>query len=310
MPPAPPSESREVLPASCAGDLSLVAEPVAGLAPASPLTVAGRSAVRRSPPKEFCSSDHDARRYQWLSLGLLLAIYALLAGWLAGWLTGWVLVTAVPVLYVRCALTVHELMHVRGAEEVFWIQRLMMILDSPMCLGYREYRDIHLRHHRHAGTELDPEFFQIRGGHLRAFIHALLATEIAFVHWVRERGLTGELARLAAVRAVMFVTLLVVFPKAFLAYLLTIRLVIGVSNFLFHHATHARGENYGNYALRPPKWVDNVFCLLAGTELRHILFEHDSHHAWQQVKAERLPGLLARFPKAGFGSGACAPGKE
>lgn len=237
-------------------------------------------------------------------------IYGLLAGWLAGWLPGWVLVTAVPVLYVRCALTVHELMHVRGAAEVFWIQRLMMILHSPLCLGYREYRDIHLRHHRYAGTELYPEFFQIRGGHLRAFVHALLATEIAFVHWVRERGLTGELARLATVRAMMFVVLLAVFPQAFLVYLIVIRLVIGVSNFLFHHVTHARAGSYGNYALRPPQWVDKVFCLLAGTELRHILFEHDAHHAWQQVRAERLPGLLEHFPKAGFGSEAFAPSKE
>lgn len=241
MPPAPQSESREVLPASRAGEVAPVSEP---------------AAIRRTPPREFCSSERDARRYQWASLGLLLAIYSLLAAWLAGRLPGWVLVTAVPVLYVRCALIVHELMHVRGAEAVFWIQRLMMILDSPMCLGYREYRDIHLRHHRHAGTELDPEFFQIRGGHLRAFVNALLATEIAFVHWVREHRMSGELVRLATVRALVFFGLVAAFPAAFLVYLVTIRLVIGVSNFLFHHATHARAGSYGNFALRPPRWVD------------------------------------------------------
>lgn len=252
----------------------------------------------------------EARRYQWLSLSLLLAIYALLAVWLAGALPWWVLVTAVPVLYVRCALTVHELMHMRGADQVFWIQRLMMILDSPVCLSYREYRDIHLRHHRHAGTELDPEFFQIRGGHARAFLHALAATEIAFVHWVRAHGLGGELARLAAVRATVFLTLLCLFPPAFAVYLVTIRLAIGVSNFLFHHATHARGERYGNFPLRPPGWVDVLFRVFAGTALRHILFEHDSHHAWQQVKAARLPGLLEEFPKAGFPSAPAAPGRE
>lgn len=291
MPPAPPSESREVLAADRLGTMPSAAGP-------------GQPRARRAPPKEFCSSERDARRYQWLSLGLLLGIYALLAGWLAGRVPAWLLVAGVPIFYVRCALTVHELMHVRGAAEVFGIQRLMMILDSPLCLGYREYRDIHLRHHRHAGTELDPEFFQIRGGHLRAFGHALLATEIAFFHWVRERGMTGELARLVAVRALVFCGLLFWFPAAFLVYLATIRLVIGVSNFLFHHATHARAGSYGNFALRPPGWVDKAFCLLAGTKLRHILFEHDSHHAWQQVKAERLPGLLERFPKPGFGTGA------
>lgn len=308
MPPALPSESREAPPACQAGGGPLTTAPATGLILGSPAS--DQSAPRRAPPKEFYSSHRDARCYQWVSLGLLLAIYALLAAWLAGRLPVWVLVTAVPILYVRCALIVHELMHVRGAEEVLWIQRLMMILDSPICLGYREYRDIHLRHHRHAGTELDPEFFQIRGGHLRAFWHALLATEIAFVQWVREHRMSGELARLATVRALVFFGLVAAFPAAFLVYLVTIRLVIGISNFLFHHMTHARAGSYGNFALRPPQWVDKAFCLLAGTELRHILFEHDSHHAWQQVKAERLPGLLERFPKPGFGSGTFASGKE
>ncbi|PAW91057.1 MAG: hypothetical protein B9S33_01040 [Pedosphaera sp. Tous-C6FEB] len=304
MLPAPSSESCEALPVGRAGDLPPTADSETGLSPGASASASDQSSPRRTPPKEFFSSEREARSYQWVSLGLLLAIYVLLAGWLAGRLPVWVLVTAVPILYVRCALVVHELMHVRGAAEVFWIQRLMMILDSPMCLGYREYRDIHLRHHRHAGTEVDPEFFQIRGGHLRAFLNALLATEIAFVHLVRERGMAGELAWLATVRALVFFGLLFAFPAAFLVYLVTIRLVIGVSNFLFHHATHARAGSYGNFPLRPPRWVDKAFCLLAGTALRHILFEHDSHHAWQQVKAERLPGLLDHFPKPGFGSGA------
>lgn len=262
-------------------------------APAKPESVS-------RPPRELCNSDGEATWYQWLSLSLLLGIYGVLALWLVGLIPLWAMALALPVLYVRCALSVHELMHVRPAERVLWIQRLMMVLESPFCVGYREYREIHLRHHRFAGTDKDPEFFQIEGGHLRAFCHAMISSEIACAHWLREHGLDRRLAIGIAVRAAFFVALAVSFPWAFLAYLVVMRLAIGGANFLFHHVLHQRSGEYGSFALRPPRWIDFVCRVVLGTDMRHIVFEHDAHHAWQQVKAGRLPGLLEDYPKAGY----------
>jgi len=252
------------------------------------------------PPREHYNSDAEATWYQWLSLSLLLGIDGVMALWLVELIPLWAMALTLPVLYVRCALSVHELMHVRPADRVLWIQRLMMVLESPFCVGYREYRDIHLRHHRFAGTEKDPEFFQIEGGHFRAFCHAMMSSEIACAYWLKEHGLDRRLAFGIVVRATCFVAIAVNFPWAFLAYLVVMRIAIGGSNFLFHHVLHQRSGEYGSFALRPPSWIDFVSRVVLGADMRHIVFEHDAHHAWQLVKAGRLPGLLEDYPKAGF----------
>lgn len=252
------------------------------------------------PPRGLYNSEGEATWYQWLSLSLLLGIYGVLALWVTGLVPLWAMAMALPILYVRCALAVHELMHVRPADRVFWIQRLMMVLDSPFCVGYREYRDIHLRHHRFAGTEKDPEFFQIKGGHLRAFVHAMMSSEIACAHWLLEHGWEKRMAFGMALRAACFITMAVCFPTAFLAYLIVMRFAIGGANFLFHHVLHQRAGEYGSFALRPPRGIDLLCRILLGTDMRHIVFEHDAHHAWQLVKAGELPGLLQDYPKPGF----------
>jgi hypothetical protein len=56
-----------------------------------------------------------------------------------------------------------------------------------------------------------------------------------------------------------------------------------------------RGE-YGTYPLRLPRPLDAALRVVLGSHLAAVLCEHDAHHAWSQVKAERLRGLLAEFP--------------
>ena len=77
----------------------------------------------------------------------------------------------------------------------------------------------------------------------------------------------------------------------FLAYWVTIRLSVGFSAYVFHHALHYRGGRYGTFRLQPPPLVDRVIRLVLGTESALIVYEHPAHHRWQQVKALHLPDL-------------------
>jgi fatty acid desaturase len=242
-------------------------------------------------PRAFYRDQADAARYQRVSLAYLVAIYGLLGVAMAGLAPVWLLFLLVPPLYVRTALCAHELMHVCPAGRVSFAHRLMMILDTPVGLGYREHRDIHMRHHRSPATERDPEFFQIRGGHLRALASSMVSPEWAFARYARERRLSRPWAIEVSVRAAAFVLLTWLNPSVFLAYWIALRVSIGVSNFLFHHALHYRAGRYGTFRLEPSPAADRVLRVLLGTESVLILYEHPAHHAWLQVKARFLPDI-------------------
>ena len=91
-------------------------------------------------------------------------------------------------------------------------------------------------------------------------------------------------------------TLVALDPAVFLRYWVVLRLTIGVSNFMFHHVLHYRRGDYGTFALRLPRLLDAGLRLVLGSRLAAVLCEHDAHHAWSNVKAERLRGLLDAFP--------------
>jgi fatty acid desaturase len=231
----------------------------------------------------------DARRYQRRTILLTLAVYALLGGALADWLPAWTFVVALPLLYVRLSLSLHELMHVRTAARVSWFHRLAMIFDTPLGLGYREHRAIHLRHHRHAATARDPELFQIRGGHGRALAFALISPEYAALRWVREQGVSHALGREALVRACFFVVLALVNPPVFLAYWLTLRLCIGGASFVFHHVMHSRDGALGSFAFPVvPRGTLAVLRAVFGVEPVTIVREHRAHHRDPSVRARDL----------------------
>jgi fatty acid desaturase len=241
------------------------------------------------PLRGLVRGDDDVRRYTWTSGACLTAMYVLLALAVMKVVPPWPLLVLIPPLYVRSALNAHELMHVRSERQVPWLHRLMMVLESPVCLGYREHRDIHLRHHRHCASEADPEFFQIRGGHARALAAAMLSPEWMFVDYVREQGAGHALRVEAAVRCGVFVAVCAANPVAFTYYWMALRASVGFSQYAFHHALHQRDGQYGTYALRLSPRIGRLVRVLVGAECVHILTEHPAHHAWQGVKPEQLP---------------------
>jgi len=243
----------------------------------------------RAVPRALLRDDTDARRDLRRTVVLTLLIYAVLALAEAGVVGAWIFPVVVPLLYVRLSLALHELMHARNAARVSWFHRLAMIFDTPLGLGYREHRAIHLRHHRYATTARDPELFQIRGSGARAFANALISPERAAWTWARRQGVSRALAREAAVRAIAFVAVAAWNPVVFLCYWVTLRACIGVSSFVFHHVMHSRAGELGSFALPalPRGWLA-IARVLFGSEPVTIVSEHRAHHRCAAIRARDL----------------------
>jgi fatty acid desaturase len=255
----------------------------------------GPRAELAAPDASAKRDDVDAGRYIFQTLAHTLTLYAVLAAALFDLIPAWILVLAVPWLYVRLSLGLHELLHVRDATKVPAFHRLAMIFDTPFGLGFREHRAIHFGHHRYSAGERDPELWQIEGGHVRAFANALTTPERALVNWIGEHGLEAPLARDAAFRLACFAIVAWINPAVFAMYWLLLRLSIGAAGFVFHHLLHNRRGVLGTYALPFPAWCMRAGCSIVGDEPMLILAHHRSHHLWPDVRARDLPALAPDF---------------
>lgn len=249
-----------------------------------------------TPPPSFHYDERDRitlRRTSAALLALSLAIYAAAA---CALVPLWLALITIPALLLRQFLVMHELMHVAPPSRVDVLTRLFPVLETPLSLGYRELRRIHLAHHRATATPDDPEWHQIHGPAIRAFLAAMIAPESAFVRSIRVHGMTATLARDLLIRNTMLAIAVLSAPDVFVAYWITLRLTIGASQFAFHHLLHSRHGRYGTFALELPRALTILTTLFVGRRSVLIMSHHDAHHAWPSVRAERLPGLLDAFP--------------
>ena len=237
----------------------------------------------------------DVRRYLRATFGWTVAIYALLGAALGGLFPAVLLVAAVPLVYVRLSLALHELLHLRAAARVPAFHRLAMIFDTPFGLGYREHRALHLRHHRSGAGAADPELFQITGGHLRAFACSLFAPECSLLLWIRTRGISAPLAREASLRLALFALVAALNPMVFLLYWAVLRTSIGAAGFVFHHVLHNRSGRLGTFSLPVSERVLRAGYALFGTEPMLILARHRAHHLWPELRVRELPDLPRTF---------------
>jgi fatty-acid desaturase len=249
-----------------------------------------------SPPPALIRDRSDVRHYVRLTLGLTCLLYLSLGLALARVLPAWLLLVVVPLIYLRLALALHELLHAASAAEVPAFHRLTMIFETPIGLGYREHRAIHFAHHRFASTDRDPERYQIVGGPWRAFANALISPERALVAWIGAHGLTRDLAIEMAIRCAAFIVIASLNPWAFLMYWIALRLSVGFASFVFHHVLHSLDGRLGTFPLPVPGWVLAAAGFLFGREPMLILTEHERHHEWPRVRARDLP--LLPVPRA------------
>lgn len=243
------------------------------------------------PPRELLRDTADARAYRRTTLVLVLLLYAALAGAMLGWIPSLALAAIVPLVYLRLALALHELLHICPADQVSWFHRLTMVLETPFCLGYREHRAIHFLHHRYSSTDRDPERFQIVGDPWGAFARALISPEHHFRAWWRTYGLTRRMKIEIVTRAIAFVVVAVLNPAVFFVYWLALRLSVGFASYVFHYVLHNDDGRLGTFPLPVSRGVVRAAEWLFGKEPMLILTEHERHHQWPRVRARDLVQL-------------------
>src|SRR4051794_4098485 len=89
--------------------------------------LAASAATLRGARVAGVRDESDARRDARRTVVLTIAMYAVLAASEAGAVPPWMLIVAVPLVYVRLSLALHELLHARTAGKVTWFHRLAMI---------------------------------------------------------------------------------------------------------------------------------------------------------------------------------------
>ncbi len=237
----------------------------------------------------FFSNQNDVIRYTgWIYIYFCL-LYSHVALAILGWLPYWSLLLSLPVLVVRWILTFHELFHVQRAREIDRLLSLFPLILSPFSLGYREYQDIHHRHHAFMVGQQDPELYLVNGNPLSGFLNALTTPEQSFFRWIAERGMDGPLLRDTLIRLGCLVGMVALTGWAFLWYWIPVRLVYGLSIFVFFYCVHRRGETYGVYPLLLPVWADRLVIFLFSREAWSALCNHDLHHQNPRVAARHLP---------------------
>lgn len=237
----------------------------------------------------YRAGERDAIEYQLKVVVFTLVLFSCFAAFASGLLPLWMMVFFVTVMLTRWMIAFHELLHLRKAEELDLVTRLFPLPFSPINLGYREYREIHIGHHRHVATTQDPDAFHILGGHLKAFVGAMTQHEQATVRYIKANGFTRELVIMMLIRLAVFIAMLTASPVAFLQFWLVIRVTHTINDYIFFHLVHYRAGQYATFPISLPAIIRYPAQLLYGIDVVYATMHHDIHHEHTQVAAKYLP---------------------
>ena len=245
---------------------------------------------------QYYANEKDAVEYRFKIIFFTLAIYSCFAAFVFDLINvGWMIVLT-SIMVTRWMIAFHELMHLKKAEELDLLTRLLPIPFAPVNLGYREYQNIHMGHHRFTATPNDPDAFHILGGFLRALIGALTQHEQASYRYIRANGLSRELAVMMLVRAGIFMALLLTAPEAFLMWWLVLRLSYVINDFVFFHLVHFRSGAAGTFPIPLPFYIVYPALLIYGPDVVYATMYHDIHHQHTRIAPRYLP-VIATTPK-------------
>ena len=217
--------------------------------------------------------------------GLMYGHFALAAG---QFLPFWTLLLTIPILMTRWMLAVHEIFHVCKPPQLDLVTRLLPMAFTPLALGFREFQNIHFRHHQYMCTPDDAEWFQIRGGYLSGFLNAVTSPDQALFRWVACRGIDRQLVGTLILQSTVFFGLIYLTGWNFLWYWIPARISYGVGSFVFFYMLHRRGKNFGVYALQLPAGLARIYALLFGNEALQVTCHHDLHHENPRIAGHAL----------------------
>lgn len=243
------------------------------------------------------ATDNDGKRYQRTILIITALSFGQLALAIAHIMPFWVMAFTMPILVPRWMSAIHEIFHVRKAEQVDLITRIMPMMFTPFVLSYREYQTIHDGHHKFMCTPDDPELFQLRGGYLSGFLNAMTMPEQALIRWVAKNGMSRQLTFTMAINAILFFGIVYLAGWDFLWYWIPVRVSYTVSTFAFFYMLHRRGADYGVYPVKFPAFVSWLYVIVLGKEALLSTCHHDLHHANPRIAAYSLDeaNLLKKY---------------
>jgi len=239
------------------------------------------------------NSEDEITRLVWgiLTYNALVYIHFGLA--ITGVLPLWTFCIAVPMYVARWMIGLHEALHIVKLEDTNSLIMLHLLLITPISLGYREIRDIHMRHHAYTLTENDPDIYHLRGNMLSGFILATFSPEISAYYWIRDKGVDKTLLLGMVLRLTLFCIFVGSLGWLSLWYFIPVRLAYGTCMFAISFPLHRKDGAYGTFTPNFGAWLETVMELYAGGAALNTLKYHDIHHDYPRISAQKLP--VARY---------------
>lgn len=227
----------------------------------------------------------------------VLGFYACYLVAIAGWVPMWAAGVVGVVCLIRGFDRTHAMMHADIKRERPWHPaRALMIVMSPLYLGYRELRESHLLHHREEGSPRDPDLLMMSGKLTTEAFWALLQPELTTIDYIRRFGVPPRLALGLIGRGTLYAALMWLggWP-GFVLYNVMARVGNGAAFLVFAGLVH-RPWLWGQ--VRPPRLpvlLARVWVVLVGWDNLVGTRYHFLHHVFPHIPDRRLPEVSRRL---------------
>ena len=208
-----------------------------------------------------------------LNLKLTAAVYAAIALAYFEITPWWTVSVTVLLIFSRWAFDIHTRTH--SPKDYPFLEELMLLIMGPFTVGLNEQRILHMSHHgkKTFWTEADCDYLYYSAHPLVALVLCFFHPEISFLRMYLTHMGFAAIGR-AFIRLVIFTVLVFLLGNNYLWYLLPLRLVFGVSQFVFTWVLHHRPEQH---TINLP--ISNCWILPLGKVAVRELNTHIMHHA-------------------------------
>lgn len=230
--------------------------------------------------------ERDSIAINYIVFEALIYIHFALAFF--GYVPFWTFCLAVFIYIPRWMISLHEAQHAFTPKTINLVTKYNTLSVTPFQLGYREMRDIHMRHHAYTVTEKDPEYYHIRGSWLAGYLNVMFSPEQSTYYWIRDKGIDAELLTGMAIRFALFSAIVIGFGWQSLWYFIPVRVAYGSCLYLFSYGLHRKQGAEGTFQNHYPYIIRKIMLFVYGEILTQSISEHDIHHDYPNIAGHRL----------------------
>ena len=246
---------------------------------------------RREVARRYAADDGE--RLDAIAGAWALTFYVAFAAMVVGWLPPWAFAAIGLPAFIRNFNALHEAFHARRDRDRAWLGRRLMVVTSPLMLGYGPLRDNHLQHHTWAGQAgRDPDHYLLAGPWWKALLAAFTQPEQAVFRYAARRGASASLvAEVSAHAAAFGVIAWVGWGAPLLWWIGVTRVGNAASWFIFDWCLH-HPRRWGDDGPPPlPAALRVVWMGLLSRENLYGVEYHHVHHQYPFVRDLDLPRL-------------------